>query len=449
VQYYFECTTDGSKTSGWQASATYSPSNLNPSTSYSFRVKARDSAPALNETGWSTTLSATTQAQPTNITLLGSWATGLSHTKESGGNRALIFIAHGEMDGTMNLTGVTYGGQAMTKVVERDYRATIDAYAAAYILNDAGVAAATNNNFVVTWSTGPSEVKYASVFLSNVNQTTLTGATGTGGGTTNPVTTSSALSTNNGDMVIDAATCGNTGTYTMTANGFTLGVNQSSASSTGAAGYKSATGASETPSATHTNVNRQVIIGFVVKAGGAVDLPPAAPTGLTATAGNNMVSLNWNDNSEADLDGYNVYRSLTSGSGYGKLNVALLSTSDYIDSTAVNGTPYYYVVTAVDVNGHESGNSNEAAATPWYQTCEDVWAGGAGLESDLNTDCHVNYEDLEVIVDNWLATDCTEPTNCGGADFEPRDGAVDLYDFSDFAEQWLQCNDPAGCASPV
>jgi rhamnogalacturonyl hydrolase YesR len=179
------------------------------------------------------------------------------------------------------------------------------------------------------------------------------------------------------------------------------------------------------------------------------ETPPAAPTGLTATAGNNMVSLNWNDNSEADLDGYNVYRSLTSGSGYGKLNVALLGTSDYIDSTAVNGTPYYYVVTAVDVNGYESGNSNEATATPAYQTCEDVWAGGDGLESDLNTDCRVNYEDLEIIVDNWLATDCTEPTNCGGADFEPRDGAVDLYDFSDFAEQWLQCNDPAGCAPPV
>jgi hypothetical protein len=266
VQYYFECTTDGDVNSGWQSSATYSPSGLNPLTLYSFRVKARDSYTTPNETGWSSTLSATTQPPPSNIEILGSWATGTSHAKESGYNRALIFIAHGEMDGTMNLTGVTYGGQPMTKVVERDYRATIDAYVVAYILDEDGIAAATNSTFVPTWSATPAEIKYASVFLANVNQSALTGASATAGGTSSTISTS-ALATSNGDMVIDAATCGNTGTYTMN-NGFTLGVNQSSASSTGGTGYKSATGASETPSVTHTNVNRQALIGFVVKTGG-------------------------------------------------------------------------------------------------------------------------------------------------------------------------------------
>jgi unsaturated rhamnogalacturonyl hydrolase len=171
------------------------------------------------------------------------------------------------------------------------------------------------------------------------------------------------------------------------------------------------------------------------------DTPPSAPTGLTATAGNDMVTLDWNDNSEADLDGYNVYRSLTSGSGYGKLNVTLLSTSDYVDNTAINGTTYYYVVTAADTNGNESSNSNEATATPWYQTCAELQAGGAGLESDLNGDCHINYRDLEVIANYWLSS-CTEPDNCGGADFEPRDGVVDLLDYGSFAIQWLECNDP-------
>ena len=37
-------------------------------------------------------------------------------------------------------------------------------------------------------------------------------------------------------------------------------------SSTGASGYKSGTGSSETPSVTHTNVNCQALIGFVVQA---------------------------------------------------------------------------------------------------------------------------------------------------------------------------------------
>ena len=40
--------------------------------------------------------------------------------------------------------------------------------------------------------------------------------------------------------------------------------------------------------------------------------PPAAPTGLTPTAGNGSVSLTWTANGEPDLSGYNIYRSTTS-----------------------------------------------------------------------------------------------------------------------------------------
>jgi hypothetical protein len=92
--------------------------------------------------------------------------------------------------------------------------------------------------------------------------------------------------------------------------------------------------------------------------------PPAAPTGLAATAGDATVSLDWNDNGEGDLDGYNVYRSTTSGSGYSQLNGSLVGSSDYIDNSVSNGTTYYYVVTAVDTSTNESGYSSEASATP-------------------------------------------------------------------------------------
>ncbi|MHC4641080.1 MAG: DNRLRE domain-containing protein [Planctomycetota bacterium] len=94
-----------------------------------------------------------------------------------------------------------------------------------------------------------------------------------------------------------------------------------------------------------------------------IDIPPSAPTGLVATAGNGQVSLDWNDNTEPDLDGYNVYRSEASGGPY-TLIATLPATSDYLDSTVVNGTTYYYVVTAVDQALNESGSSNEASATP-------------------------------------------------------------------------------------
>lgn len=92
--------------------------------------------------------------------------------------------------------------------------------------------------------------------------------------------------------------------------------------------------------------------------------PPAAPTGLIATGGNGVVNLDWNDNGEADLAGYNVLRSTTSGGPYTKINASLITVSTYSDTTVTNGTTYYYVVTAVDTSNNESGNSNQASATP-------------------------------------------------------------------------------------
>jgi len=92
---------------------------------------------------------------------------------------------------------------------------------------------------------------------------------------------------------------------------------------------------------------------------------PAAPTALSANPGDETVTLNWNDNNEPDLDGYNVYRSTTSGAPYGgPLNGSLRLISDYNDNDVNNGTTYYYVVTAVDTSSNESGCSNETSAAP-------------------------------------------------------------------------------------
>ncbi|UCC84493.1 MAG: fibronectin type III domain-containing protein, partial [Gemmatimonadota bacterium] len=91
--------------------------------------------------------------------------------------------------------------------------------------------------------------------------------------------------------------------------------------------------------------------------------PPAAPTGLTATAGPGSVSLDWADNTEPDLANYSVYRSTTSGGGY-SLVAEGLTGSQHTDTGLSGGTTYYYVVTAKDTSGNESGDSNEASATP-------------------------------------------------------------------------------------
>src|SRR5262249_15340185 len=79
----------------------------------------------------------------------------------------------------------------------------------------------------------------------------------------------------------------------------------------------------------------------------------------TATAGNAQVALSWNASTGAT--GYRVKRSTTSGGPYAV--VGSPSTTSFTDTTVTNGTPYFYVVSAVDSAG-ESANSSQVSATP-------------------------------------------------------------------------------------
>jgi fibronectin type 3 domain-containing protein len=86
---------------------------------------------------------------------------------------------------------------------------------------------------------------------------------------------------------------------------------------------------------------------------------PVPPVNLTATGGNQQVSLAWT--ASAGASGYNVKRAPTNGGPY--TTVASPAGTSYTDTTVTNGTAVYYVVTAVNAAG-QSGNSNQATATP-------------------------------------------------------------------------------------
>lgn len=98
---------------------------------------------------------------------------------------------------------------------------------------------------------------------------------------------------------------------------------------------------------------------------------PNPPANLTATAGNGSVLITWS--ASAGATGYNVYRSTTSGTGYGQIGTS--AGTSFTDTTAVNGTTYYYVVTAVTP---ESGYSNEDSATPTASSGGGGGGGGGG-----------------------------------------------------------------------
>jgi len=87
-----------------------------------------------------------------------------------------------------------------------------------------------------------------------------------------------------------------------------------------------------------------------------------ALSGTGVAVSTHTVSLNWTA-STSTVAGYNVYRSTANGSGYAKINSALVSGVSYSDaSTLQSGTTYYYVTTAVDSSGNESTYSNQVSA---------------------------------------------------------------------------------------
>jgi fibronectin type 3 domain-containing protein len=89
--------------------------------------------------------------------------------------------------------------------------------------------------------------------------------------------------------------------------------------------------------------------------------PLAVPTNLTATGSNSEVTLAWTGTLGATS--YAVYRSTTSGGEQAPALASGIATTTYTDLSAVNGTTYYYTVTATSSLG-TSIMSNEASATP-------------------------------------------------------------------------------------
>ncbi len=92
--------------------------------------------------------------------------------------------------------------------------------------------------------------------------------------------------------------------------------------------------------------------------------PPAVPSGLQAVFSGpgqqTFIDLIWAPVTDADLDGYNVYRHEEGGAAV-KVNSELVKTPAYRDMQVVTGRTYFYSVSAVDQRGNESARSEETS----------------------------------------------------------------------------------------
>ena len=93
----------------------------------------------------------------------------------------------------------------------------------------------------------------------------------------------------------------------------------------------------------------------------AVTAPPAAPTGLNATAGTNHVSLSWTAAAGIPAS-YNVKRASSAGGPYTTIDTVSEPTVTY-EEAILGGQTYYYKVSAVNVIG-EGADSAYVAVSP-------------------------------------------------------------------------------------
>jgi hypothetical protein len=157
-------------------------------------------------------------------------------------------------------------------------------------------------------------------------------------------------------------------------------------------------------------------------------IPPPAPSGLTAVAGGNQVTLSWNTVPGAAT--YNVYRATTpAGQGATPLATGIVENR-FLDSTAAAGITWYYVVTATTPGG-EGPPSAETSSRSHFP-------------GDANDDGAVNFQDLVVVAQNY---------NKGGGllwshgDFN-GDGMVKFEDLVILAQHYNTPPSPAAAPAP-
>jgi uncharacterized protein YdbL (DUF1318 family) len=99
-----------------------------------------------------------------------------------------------------------------------------------------------------------------------------------------------------------------------------------------------------------------------IKNGVTAPAPPAAPSGLSATAvATTRINLSWSDNASNET-GFKIERSIRNNRSFAQIATVSQNTTSYSDTTVRKGTTYYYRVRATNTAG-DSAYSNEANAT--------------------------------------------------------------------------------------
>lgn len=153
--------------------------------------------------------------------------------------------------------------------------------------------------------------------------------------------------------------------------------------------------------------------------------PPATPSGLYAWNYDGKVKLTWDPNEEGDLAGYGIWVNDESYGSYewiADVEAEYGEYTEYKDYDVVNGTEYYYTVTAFDTDLNESEPASYVYTTPrpegWVKIYDGVWyPDKAGFDFSTGTVTEWDEGDIYLVYDWW-----------GNPEIYPADG-VWLLDF--------------------
>ncbi|MEE8405816.1 MAG: hypothetical protein V3S32_01550, partial [Acidimicrobiia bacterium] len=174
------------------------------------------------------------------VQILDSWTNGTTHSVSAGTSRLLLVGVYGEDTLVADsVNTVTWGGQTLTKINEVIVGGGFSNIAWLGYLDEAGIAAATGDIIVVTWSGLPPSdtISYSAVTLENVDQTTPVGGSSTGTAVSaSTVQPAGGLGVDSGDLAVYITVSGDIQTHTA-ATGYVEGTEEP----VGASGHTSAT----------------------------------------------------------------------------------------------------------------------------------------------------------------------------------------------------------------
>jgi len=149
---------------------------------------------------------------------IGEWRRGLTHPPVAGIDRVLLLTLHYVERGPNKEPRVRYGGQTMSKLLEREQEeGGKRTYVAVLYLKEDDLRKATGDRFEITWQPSPPDNwQAASAFLTHVDQVDAFGAQDTGAATSgSQIACRRFDSIPAGDAVIVAATARRRGEFTI------------------------------------------------------------------------------------------------------------------------------------------------------------------------------------------------------------------------------------------